>query len=267
MIDIEQASLRRLEDEPLVRGQRVVQESAGVADERADALRVAVVFVRDGVRVERLARGGAGGERGHQLVLERHHEPQAVAEVVRAQEFAHADGEPAADLVLVARPDPAAGSAELPLAAAFEQPLLFHVIREDDVRVVAQEQRAGHVDAARGELIDLFEEPRRVHHHAVADDARDVRPDDAGGEERELERLPVDDDGVPGVGPAVVPDDEIEPVAEKIDDLPFGLVAPLQPDHARTRHCVGPPQIVRCESTRLTLARVVRGVKGGETIA
>lgn len=70
-----------------------------------------------------------------------------LAQVVRAEQFADADREPAADLVLVARPDPAAGGAEFPLGAALQQPLFFHVIREDDVRVVAQEQRAGYVDA------------------------------------------------------------------------------------------------------------------------
>ena len=56
------------------------------------------------------------------------------------------------------------------------------------------------------------------------------------GQERELEGLAVDDDGVAGVGPAVVADDEVELVAEQIDDLPLGLVAPLQADHARAGH-------------------------------
>ncbi len=56
------------------------------------------------------------------------------------------------------------------------------------------------------------------------------------GQQRELERLAVGDDGVPGVGPAVVADDEVELVAEQIDDLALGLVAPLQADDARTGH-------------------------------
>ena len=86
------------------------------------------------------------------------------------------------------------------------------------------------------ELLDLFEEPRRVDDDAVADDRRDVRPEDAGGQQRELEGLAVGDDGVAGVGAAVVADDEVVLVAEQIDDLPLGLVAPLQADDAGAGH-------------------------------
>ena len=95
---------------------------------------------------------------------------------------------------------------------------------------------AGHVDAGLGELVDLLEEPRRVDDDAVADDGGDVRAEDAGRQERELEGLAVADDGVAGVGAAVVADDEVELVAEQIDDLALGLVAPLQADDARAGH-------------------------------
>ena len=56
---------------------------------------------------------------------------------------------------------------------------------------------------------DLFEEARRVDDDAVADDRADVRPQDAGGQQRELEGLAAADDGVAGVGAAVVADDEV----------------------------------------------------------
>ena len=57
------------------------------------------------------------------------------------------------------------------------------------------------------------------------------------GSSESLKVLPSRDDGVAGVGPAVVADDEVVLVAEQIDDLALGLVAPLQADHARAGHC------------------------------
>ena len=57
-----------------------------------------------------------------------------------------------------------------------------------------------------------------------------------GGQERELERAVAPDDGVAGVGPAVVPHDVVEVVAEEVGDLAFGFVAPLQADDTRCGH-------------------------------
>ena len=90
--------------------------------------------------------------------------------MIGVQQLADADAEPPADLVLVARADAAAGGADLPLGAALGEPLLFHVVGEDDVGVVADDEVVADVDAALGELVDLFEEPRRVDDDAVADD-------------------------------------------------------------------------------------------------
>ena len=85
-------------------------------------------------------------------------------------------------------------------------------------------------------LVDLFEETRRVDDDAVGDDRADAGVQDAGGQQRELERLAVGDDGVAGVGPAVVADDEVVPLGEQIDDLAFGLVAPLEADDTGAGH-------------------------------
>ena len=165
--------------------------------------------------------------------------------MIGAEQFADADAESPPDFILVARPDAAPGGANLPLAAAFKQPLLFHVIREDGVRMVAEVQRAGHVDAALRELLDFFEESRRVNDNAVTDNRNDIRPDDTGWQQRELEALTVDDDGVSGVlALLVLVHDDVEAVAKKIDDLPLRFIAPLQADHARTGHRFKPP---RCE--------------------
>ena len=50
------------------------------------------------------------------------------------------------------------------------------------------------------------------------------------GSSENLKVLPLADDGVAGVGAAVVADDEVVLVGEQIDDLALGLVAPLQAD-------------------------------------
>ncbi len=94
------------------------------------------------------------------------------------------------------------------------------------------------VDPLPGERLDLLQERRRMNHDAVADDAVDPRPKDAGRDERELVRHPVGDDRMPGVGPPLIAHDGVMPVAEPVDDLPLGLVAPLQAHHASRRHGV-----------------------------
>ena len=67
-----------------------------------------------------------------------------------------------------------------------------------------------------------------------------MRREDAGGQQRELVGLAAGDDGVAGVGAAVVADDEVVLVGEEIDDLALGLVAPLQADDTGAGHeCVG----------------------------
>ena len=58
----------------------------------------------------------------------------------------------------------------------------------------------------------------------------------AGRQQRELEGLVAVDDGMAGVGAAVVADDEIVLIGEEIDDFALGLVAPLQADDTSAGH-------------------------------
>ena len=76
----------------------------------------------------------------------------------------------------------------------------------------------------------------RIDDHAGRNDALHLGPKNAAGDQRKLERLPVHDDGVPGIGPALVANDDIVPLGEKIDDLPLGFITPLQPNDTRGRH-------------------------------
>ena len=73
-------------------------------------------------------------------------------------EVADADAA-AGDLVLVGRADAARRRADLALAAArFGQHVELAVIRQDQVRLVADEQAIADVDAEPGQLVDLGEQ-------------------------------------------------------------------------------------------------------------
>ena len=89
-----------------------------------------------------------------------------------------------------------------------------------------------------------FEQGGGMDHHAVADHAVDPRPEDAGRDQRELVRHPVGDDRVPGVGPPLIAHDGVVLVAEQVDDLPLGLVSPLQAHHASRSHGATSPDEV-----------------------
>ena len=57
---------------------------------------------------------------------------------------------------------------------------------EDDVCPVRDEEPVAHVHALLGESVQLLEQRRNVHHHAVADDALRLPVQDAGRNEVEL---------------------------------------------------------------------------------
>src|SRR5207245_3848545 len=138
-----------------------------------------------------------------------------------------------ADLVLITGADAAAGGAYSIFRALLAQPFFFQVVGEDHMSVITDDEVVADVDAGFPQVLDFFKKSRRVDDHAVGDHRSNIRPKHAGGEKREFERLAVADDGVAGVGPAVVANDDIVLVGEEIDDLAFGLVAPLQADDTR----------------------------------
>ncbi len=98
---------------------------------------------------------------------------RAVRRVVRQVADANA---PAPDLVFVRRADAARRRPDLALAAPrFGQQFQFAVVRQDEMRLVAHEEPAGHVDPHRRQFIEFGEERHRIDDHAVADDARHAR--------------------------------------------------------------------------------------------
>ena len=139
---------------------------------------------------------------------------------------------PAADLVLVGRADAAGGGANLALAPPrLAEHVELAVVRQDEVRPVADEQPAFHLDAEALQFVDLGEERRRVDDHAVADDTGDARVQDARRDQVEDELLAADVDGVPGVVAALIAADHGEVRCQQIDDLALAFVAPLGAQH------------------------------------
>ena len=95
--------------------------------------------------------------------------------MIGVQQLADAHGGDAADLVLVAGADAAAGGADGLLGARLVEAFFLHVIGEDDVGVIADHEVVADLDAGGAEVADFFEEARRVEDDAVADDRADVR--------------------------------------------------------------------------------------------
>jgi hypothetical protein len=106
------------------------------------------------------------------------------------------------------------------------------VIRQDQVRFVADDQAIANRDAGGGDLVDLREQRLRIDDDAVADDAGDALMQDARGQKTQHELAAVRVDGVSRVVSALIPRDDLEIRRQQIDDLALALVTPL-----RTEHC------------------------------
>ena len=99
------------------------------------------------------------------------------------------------------------------------------------------------MDAAGGQAVDLVQQGGRIEDHPAGDHTLDVRAEDAAGDQRQFEGLTAEDHGMAGVGPALVADDNVVLFGQYIDDLPLGLISPLQSDDTRGRHRGDPPSI------------------------
>ncbi len=143
-----------------------------------------------------------------------------------------------ADLVAIAGTDAAQGGADrLAAGAGFVQQAIFlEMPGENDVGAVADHEVLADVDAAGDEAVDFGQQAGRIEDHAGGHHALDLGAEDAAGDERQFERLAAGDDGMAGIGPALVADDDIVLLGEQIDNLALGLVAPLQSDNTGGRH-------------------------------
>ena len=150
----------------------------------------------------------------------------------RVRQVADADAAPR-DLVLVRRPDAARRRADAALAAPrLAQQIELAVVRQNEMRLVADEQPVADVDAGLRQLVDLGKERLRIDDDAVADDAGDAGMQDAGRQQAQNELAPVRVDGVPGVVAALISGDDREIRRQQIDDLALAFVSPL-----RSKYC------------------------------
>ena len=69
-----------------------------------------------------------------------------------------------------------------------------------------------------------------------------LAPEDPRGHVPELVGLPVGDDRVTGVRPALVSADDVRVLRQQVDDLALALVAPLRPDDDGRWHSWSLPQ-------------------------
>ena len=138
-----------------------------------------------------------------------------------------ADGA-AADLVLVGRADAALGGADLVLALENLALLIqLAVIRENEVRRLADQQVLLNLDAELGQADDLAHEAHRVYDHSVADHTHLALAEDAGRDEVQDVLGLANIDGVTGVVAALRADDDVRLLRQNVDDLALALIAPL----------------------------------------
>jgi hypothetical protein len=151
--------------------------------------------------------------------------------------FLHADGA-AANLVLVGRTDTAPRGADaLLLGGCFAQLVELAMQGKDQGGVLGDLQIIRiDLDAALSQSIDLAHQMPRVDHDAIADDAELAGAHHTGGQQRELEGLIADDEGVARVVAALEAHDDVSALRQPVDNLALALVAPLGANHYDVRH-------------------------------
>lgn len=158
--------------------------------------------------------------------------PEPIPEDYRIQKIRHPYPGPG-HLVGIAGADAASGGTDFPLrpprlGAGLDRLVIGH----DDVGPVGKQKVPPHSDAAPAQVADFRNQGERVHDDTVADDVHRAAVENPRREKVEDE-LPVPgDNGVPGIGAALVADDNVGPSGEKVHDAGLPLIPPLGADHA-----------------------------------
>jgi hypothetical protein len=150
----------------------------------------------------------------------------------------HQPDRAAADLVLVGRADAAPGGADRgDRIGRFPQGVEFTMQGQDQRDVFGDPQifRADR-DALPPQFRYFVEECLRVDHHAVADDRELRRPQHAGGQQRQLVGLAIDDQSVTGIVAALEAHDDVGLLRQPIDNLALPFVTPLGADDDDVGH-------------------------------
>ena len=229
MVDVQQRSLRALEHHLFTRANRLVQQHRRVGHKRRNLFRCPRILLVDCLRVQRLRPEQRLGDRVLLIARVVDVRPQQR----RVEEVDHA--QPAAvHLVLIGRPDAAAGGPDLGtprriLSRQFDHP----VVGQNHLRAVGDEELAIHLQPGVLQLLYLAQEGHRIQHHAVADDTLALRPQHAAGDQLQNELLAGNDHRVPGVVSAGIARHHGELLAQHVDDLALALIAPLRAED----HC------------------------------
>ena len=231
MVQIEQRSLRALEQDVFAASQHFLDELRRVGQMRLESSpplrrqRDQLIQVEAFDSMLALQRG----------VLLRQDSGQFASERGSVEKVFHSDAD-APGAVGVGRPDAATRGPHGRLGeSGFHRSVQGDVVGHDHVGVLADANPV-HLDAATREHVQFGDESGRVDHDPVADDRRDVRIQHTGRDEVELEDLLAEHDGVTGVVTALISDDGCDVGCQSIGCLAFALVSPLQADYHRGGH-------------------------------
>src|SRR5262249_40608245 len=152
-----------------------------------------------------------------------------------------ADGA-APDLVLIGRPDAAAGRADRLFAAPRVARTVEAAVRRQDQRGIVGEVQIlrRDIEALPAHRLDLLEQRPGIDDNAIADDRQFSRADDPGRQEAQLVLNVANDERVSGIGAALKAHNDVGALRQPIDDLALALVAPLGADHRDIAHGASP---------------------------
>ena len=114
------------------------------------------------------------------------------------------------------------------------------MVRHEDLGPLRDDQVGGG-HSLLGEGVELVHQLADVQRQAVADDVGDMGVKHAGRERMQGETALIVDDGVAGVGAALIADDHVGGLRQHIRDLALALVAPVGA-YDRFYHNVLPPE-------------------------
>ena len=232
VVDVEHRPLRALKQHALACVERPVDQQPRVGDERPQTLGVAQDLLSHSRRVEWLHLV----ELLQNFVLLLKRDAQLAHQDAGVQKVLRPDAK-ACRLVLVTRPDAAAGRADREAAEPhFGRTVKQHVVRHDQVCRTRHAQ-AFDRDAALLEGVELAAQDPRIDDRPVADDAELARVEDPRGNQMQFEGLAVAHDRVSGVVAALKAHDHVAALGEQVDDLALAFVAPLGADDHRCRSC------------------------------
>jgi len=232
-VQVQERSLRALEDNPLARAQAVLDETVPVGGVAADFLggrphllkylvnrqrRLAVLVLDDDVLVLELP--------GDQLP-----KPVGISQVPEAHRAGHTGG-----LVGVGRADAAQGRAN-PAATArlLGQLLDALVIGHNYVGSVADAQIVAG-NSAGLQALYLIAQDERINDSPAGHKTGTIGVQNPGGNQVQLKLFSTDDNGMPGVATALIADDKVSLFGENIGDLALAFVTPLAADNNGAGH-------------------------------